>query len=88
MKKCKDCGLFKNECGFSEVDEQLGLNGNFVACGQFIEKQCDSMDFETCAHRKEVSVMGVKRKSLICDIDDIECDESDGKCRNQYKISR
>ena len=38
MNKCKDCELFKNGCGFSNVDEQLGLDGNFVACGQFIEK--------------------------------------------------
>ena len=36
MNKCKDCKLFKNGCGFSNVDEQLGLDGNFVACGQFI----------------------------------------------------
>ena len=39
MNKCKDCELFKNGCGFSNVDEQLGLDGNFVACGQFIKKE-------------------------------------------------
>ena len=39
MNKCKDCELFKNGCDFSNVDEQLGLDGNFVACGQFIEKE-------------------------------------------------
>ena len=39
MNKCKDCQHFKNDCGFSNVDEQLGLDGNFVVCGQFIEKE-------------------------------------------------
>lgn len=39
MKKCKDCKLFKNGCGFSSVDEQLELDGNFVACGQIVEKE-------------------------------------------------
>ena len=39
MNKCKDCQHFKNDCGFSNVDKQLGLDGNFVACGQFIEKE-------------------------------------------------
>ena len=43
MRKCKDCKLFKNGCGFSNVDEQLGLNGDFVACGQFV-KVNDSKD--------------------------------------------
>lgn len=35
MKKCKDCVRFKNGCDFSNVDTQLQLDGNFVACGQF-----------------------------------------------------
>lgn len=39
MSKCKDCKLFKNGCGFSNVDEQLELDGNFVACGQFVAKE-------------------------------------------------
>ena len=43
MRKCKDCYLFKNKCGFSNVDEQVGLNGDFVACGQFV-KVNDSKD--------------------------------------------
>ena len=38
MKKCKDCLLFMNGCGFSEVDKELNLNGDFVACGQFKSK--------------------------------------------------
>lgn len=38
MRKCIDCQLFKNGCGFSTVDEKLGLNGDFVACGQFVRK--------------------------------------------------
>lgn len=45
MKKCKDCKLYKNGCGFSSVDEQLGLDGNFVACGQFVKKE-DIEDIE------------------------------------------
>ena len=44
------------------------------------------MDFETCQHRKETDVMGVKKRSLFCDFDGIECDESNRKCRNQDKI--
>ena len=39
MNKCKDCEHFKNDCGFSNVDEQLGLNGDFVACGQFVKSK-------------------------------------------------
>ena len=35
MYKCKDCEYFKDNCGFASVDKQLGLDGNFVACGQF-----------------------------------------------------
>lgn len=41
MNKCKDCQHFKNDCGFSNVDEQLGLDGNFVACGQFVKSDVD-----------------------------------------------
>lgn len=48
---------------------------------------CGLMDFEACCHRKETEVMGIKKRSLFCDIDDMECDDSNGKCRNQYKIS-
>lgn len=44
------------------------------------------MNFETCQHRKDVDIMGIKRRSLFCDFDDMECDESDGKCRNQDKF--
>lgn len=87
MKKCKDCALFKNGCGFSNVDEQLGLDGNFVACGQFVEKKNSELSFETCKHRKDVEVCGIKKKSLFCDFDDIECDvNNDGLCRNQSKL--
>ena len=85
MNKCKDCQHFKNDCGFSNVDEQLGLNGNFAACGQFVKSKAQ-MDFETCQHRKETDVMGVKKRSLFYDFDNIECDESNRKCRNQDKI--
>lgn len=49
MNKCKDCELFKNGCEFSNVDEQLGLDGNFVACGQFIKKeinQCSQYSYD------------------------------------------
>lgn len=87
VRKCKDCKLFKNGCGFSQTDEQLGLNGDFVACGQFIEKNNSGLSFEICQHRKEVDVYGVKKKSLFCDFDDIECDISDSSvCRNQGKL--
>ena len=49
MKKCKDCLLFKNGCGFSSVDEKLNLDGNFVACGQFKSKESvvDIKDIES-----------------------------------------
>ena len=43
MYKCKDCKHFRKDCGFSKVDEQLGLDGEFVACGQFVAKE-DSQD--------------------------------------------
>lgn len=38
MNKCRDCKYFKNGCGFSDADEKLELNGNFIACGQFKRK--------------------------------------------------
>ncbi len=47
---------------------------------------CGLMDFETCQHRKDVYVMGIKKRSLFCDFDDMECNESNGKCRNQDKF--
>lgn len=48
MNKCKDCEYFKNDCGFSEVDKQLNLNGNFVACGQFKRKlNIDDLQIES-----------------------------------------
>lgn len=37
MNKCKDCKYFKNDCGFASIDKQLGLDGNFVACGHFLK---------------------------------------------------
>lgn len=87
MRKCRDCKLFKNGCGFSQTDEQLGLNGNFVSCGQFIEKSNNELSFETCQHRKEIDVMGVKQRSIYCDFDDMECDvNNSGMCRNQDKF--
>lgn len=43
---------------------------------------CSIVNFETCNHRKETDVFGVKKKSLFCDIDNIECDECNGSCRN------
>lgn len=49
MRKCKDFELFKNGCGFSNVDEQLGLNGNFVACDQFV-KANNSKDCLSCSN--------------------------------------
>lgn len=53
-----------------------------------IYNECEIMNFETCRHRKEVDIMGIKKRSLFCDIDDMECDECNGNCRNQYKINR
>lgn len=35
MNKCKDCEYFKDDCRFTSVDKQLGLDENFVACSQF-----------------------------------------------------
>lgn len=43
MRKCKECKLFKNGCGFSQIDEKLDLNGNFVACGQFVENNSENV---------------------------------------------
>ena len=48
MNKCKDCQHFKNDCGFSNVDEQLGLNGDFVACGQFVKCDNNSLNVISC----------------------------------------
>ncbi|MCM1200251.1 MAG: hypothetical protein NC548_31245 [Lachnospiraceae bacterium] len=39
MKKCKDCLYFKNGCGFSDVDKELNLDGDFEACGHFKRKK-------------------------------------------------
>jgi len=39
--------------------------------------------YPDCEHRKEIEVMGVKCKSGFCDIDDLECDSSNGSCRNK-----
>lgn len=49
MNKCKDCEHFKKDCGFSSVDEQLGLNGDFVACGQFVKSKTPK-DCLSCSH--------------------------------------
>jgi len=49
MNKCKDCELFKNGCGFSNVDKQLMLDGNFVACGQFVRAR-NPKDYFSCSH--------------------------------------
>lgn len=51
MNKCKDCELFKNGCGFSDTDEKLGLNGNFVACGQFVKSKIAC--YESCTSTLE-----------------------------------
>lgn len=54
MNKCKDCEYFMKDCGFSSVDQQLGLNGNFVACGQFKKvKSATITNIEQELHRKE-----------------------------------
>lgn len=39
MKKCKECELFKNGCGFSEVDKELNFDGDFDACSHFIQSK-------------------------------------------------
>lgn len=57
MRKCKDCGLFKNGCGFSDVDNQLGLDGNFVACGQFIPSKV-IRDCSSCSNSFSESCRG------------------------------
>ena len=54
MNKCKDCEYFMKDCGFSSVDRQLGLNGNFVACGRFKKgKFATIKDMEQELHGKE-----------------------------------
>lgn len=68
MNKCKNCELFKNGCGFSIVDEQLGLDGNFVACGQFV-KANNPKDCLSCSN----SFSG-----LCNDGDILHCMERDG----------
>lgn len=69
------------------ISGNVYLNGEMYQLQQeYMEHNCKVMDFETCQHRKETDVMGVKQRSLFCDFDDMECDESNGKCRNQDKI--
>lgn len=54
MRKCKDCEYFMKDCEFSSVDRQLGLNGNFVACGHFKKgKFAIIKDMEQELHGKE-----------------------------------
>ena len=64
MRKCKDCKLFKNGCGFSNVDEQLGLNGDFVACGQFV-KVNDSKDCLSCFIQCRISPSSQGSEKLL-----------------------
>lgn len=69
MNKCKDCEHFKKDCGFSNVDEQLGLNGNFVACGRFVKSKTPK-DCLSCS----------RSFSEPCkDGDILHCMERDGK---------
>lgn len=69
------------------VTGNVYLNGEvYQTTQEFMKNQYNKMNFETCQHRKEVDVMGVKQRSLFCDVDNIECDESNGKCRNQDKF--
>ena len=69
MNKCKDCEYFKNDCGFSNVDKQLGLNGDFIACGQFVKSKTPK-DCLSCSHSF----------SEPCDDGDIlHCMERDGE---------
>lgn len=71
VRKCKDCKLFKNGCGFSNIDEQLEFDGNFVACGHFVKannlkdclscsnsfsEPCDDGDILHCMERDGVII--------------------------------
>lgn len=69
------------------------ISGNVYSNGEvyqlqqeYMKQNCKAMDFKTCQHRKVTDVMGTKQRSLFCDFDDIECDENNGKCRNQSRI--
>lgn len=69
MKKCKDCGVFKNGCRFLDIGKELGLDGNFVACVQFIPSKV-IRDCLSCSNSC----------SEPCDNGDIlHCMEQDGK---------
>lgn len=69
MNKCKDCELFKNSCEFSYTDEKLGVDGNFVACGQFVKSKT-ARDCLSCSNSF----------TEPCDNGDIlHCMEQDGK---------
>lgn len=78
MNKCKECEYFKNGCGFSKVDTQLELNGDFVGCGQF----------------KEIDVWGfIHSATKIIFPDDIEPSWNllfeyipDGEMYHQYRL--
>ncbi len=54
MNKCKNCEFFKNDCGFSNIDEQLGLNGDFVACGQFVKSDVDINTLDNSSHENDI----------------------------------
>lgn len=77
MNKCKDCELFKNGCGFSNVDNQLGLNGNFVACGQFVKSKT-IRDYLSCCN--SFSEPGDDGDILHCMERDGVVVEEDGYC--------
>lgn len=64
------------------------LSGKLIyqTAQEFMQNNLGTMNFATCQHRKEMEVMGVKQRSLFCDFDDMECDESNGKCRNQSRF--
>ena len=71
MNKCKDCKYFRYDCEFASLtDKQLGLDGNFVACGQF-KKSSVIRDCLSCSN--SFSEEGNKNGDIL------HCMEHNGK---------
>ena len=58
---------------------------NIARQEKFLKENYPVVDFKTCNHRQEMEVFGIKKRGLFCDIDNMECDESSGVCRNYHK---
>ncbi len=72
-------------CGDTDISvyDGCGIIGHALTPKELMENK---ISYDTCMYRKIVDVDGVKRRSIYCEFDDIECDECLGRCRNEERI--